>query len=71
MMQGATVYPHDPLRDAELASPVGQNYMGDVDWAAAAAVPAKAIPPWKLAVLFLGALGAALLVTVIIAKIFG
>ena len=85
MLQGATVYPsdfgsgpqpanphqYDPAHAANFASPVGPGYMNDVDWAAAAAAPAKAIPPWKLAVIFAGALVAALLVTIIIAKIFG
>jgi len=64
VMQGG---PMDPMR---VASPVGQNFGGDIDWAAAAAAPARAVPPWKLAVLFLGALGAALLVTLLIAIAF-
>jgi eukaryotic-like serine/threonine-protein kinase len=54
---------------ADLASPVGQHYPEQVDWAAAAAMPAKAMPPWKLALLFVGALGGALLLTLVIALI--
>jgi hypothetical protein len=61
MIQGATVYP------ADVASPVGQHYQGNVDWDAAAAAPAKAMPPWLLAVLFIGAIGIALLITLVIA----
>jgi serine/threonine-protein kinase len=62
---GATVFPSA----ADVASPVGQHYGDGVDWAAAAAAPAKALPPWKLIVLFVGAIGLALLITIIIAKI--
>ena len=58
----------DPSRAAELASPVGQHYGDNVDWAAAAAAPAKAIPPWKLALMFIGAIGVALLITILIAR---
>jgi eukaryotic-like serine/threonine-protein kinase len=60
--------PHDPAHAANLASPVGGAY-GDVDWAAAAAAPAKAIAPWKLALIFIGALGLALGITVLIARL--
>jgi hypothetical protein len=52
---------------ANLMSPVGPNYGQDVDWAAAAARPAKAIAPWMLALLFVGALGIALGITIAIA----
>ena len=58
-----------PAHAAAIMSPVGDQYGQQVDWAAAAARPAKAIPPWMLAVLFAGALGVALLLTFIIAKI--
>jgi hypothetical protein len=61
--------PQNPQQLAQLASPVGQSYHGQVDWAAAAAAPAKALPPWKLAVLFIAAIGLALTITIIIAKI--
>jgi serine/threonine-protein kinase len=54
---------------AGLMSPVGDQYRPQVDWAAAAAKPAKALPPWMYAVLFVGALGVALLITIVIAKI--
>ncbi|HUJ60878.1 MAG TPA: serine/threonine-protein kinase [Kofleriaceae bacterium] len=53
---------------ANVMSPVGDQYP-QVDWAAAAAQPAKAIPPWMLALLFAGALGVALLLTIIVVKI--
>jgi len=73
---GATVFPsdlgsgpHDSQRSADLMSPVGSQYPGDVDWAAAAAAPARALPPWMLAALFVAALGGALLITIIIAKL--
>ncbi len=60
--------PFDPSRAAELASPVGQHYGDNVDWAAVAAAPAKAIPPWKLILMFVGALGLALLITILITR---
>jgi len=76
---GATVFPSPPRPSmqhmehgqnaAELASPVGQYYGDNVDWAAAAAAPAKALPPWMLVLLFVGALGVALTITIVIAKI--
>jgi eukaryotic-like serine/threonine-protein kinase len=80
ILQGATVFPSDhrgsgnihrgpdsdPMR---VASPVGQHFQGDVDWAAAATAPARAVPPWMLAVLFVAALGIALGVTMLIAVI--
>jgi hypothetical protein len=74
---GANVFPSPPGgrasmpgmdAAAELASPVGQHYGENVDWAAAAAAPAKAIPPWKLVLFFVGALGLALLITILLAK---
>jgi len=57
-----------PAHSANVMSPVGEQYP-HVDWAAAAARPAKAIPPWMLALLFVGALGLALTLTIVIAKI--
>jgi hypothetical protein len=60
---------YPPFNPTDLASPVGPQYGEQVDWAAAAAMPAKAVPPWKLALLFLGAIGAALLVTLLVAVI--
>ncbi len=59
----------DPKAAANLMSPVGDQYPHAVDWAAAAAQPAKAIPPWILAVLFFVALLVALGITIVIAKI--
>ncbi|MBA3392466.1 MAG: serine/threonine protein kinase [Deltaproteobacteria bacterium] len=60
---------NDPHRALDLASPVGNQHGDHVDWAAAAAAPARAIPPWMLAVIFLGAIGVALTITIIIARI--
>jgi serine/threonine-protein kinase len=68
MAAGATVFP-DMQRAADLASPVGPGFGADVDWAQAAARPAKAIPPWMLGAFFVGAIAVALLVTLLIAKI--
>jgi hypothetical protein len=71
MASGATVFPSDRgsgPHGAEMASPVGPQYPGGVDWAAAAGRPARAMPPWMLAVLFVGALGGALLITILIAQ---
>jgi serine/threonine protein kinase len=72
---GATVFPshskggaHDPAHAANLASPVGPGY-GEHDWEAAAAAPARAIPPWMLAILFIVAIGVALGITIAIAKL--
>jgi serine/threonine-protein kinase len=58
----------DAAQAASVLSPVGDHYP-QTDWASAAARPAKAIPPWMLAALFMGALFAALLVTIVIAKL--
>ena len=58
-----------PTHAANVMSPVGDHYPQQVDWAAAAAQPAKAIPPWMLAVLFVAAIGVALMLTFVIAKI--
>ena len=77
---GATVFPspskrgtptgaHDPQHAANMASPVGQHYGDQVDWDAAAAAPARAIPPWMLGLLFLAAIGVALGITIAIAKL--
>lgn len=59
----------DPQRAAELMSPVGQHYPERVDWGAAAAGRARALPPWMLAVLFVGAIGIALALTIIVARL--
>ncbi|MDB4959902.1 MAG: serine/threonine protein kinase [Myxococcales bacterium] len=66
--KSASVDPGQLSPAANLMSPVGQGFP-QTDWAAAAAQPAKALPPWMLAALFVGALFAALLITIIIAKI--
>jgi eukaryotic-like serine/threonine-protein kinase len=54
---------------ASFMSPVGESYPAGVDWDAAAARRARALAPWQLALLFVGALGIALLLTMMIAKI--
>jgi serine/threonine protein kinase len=54
-----------------MASPVGAQYGQQVDWAQAAATPARAMPRWMLVMIFAGAILGALLITVIIAKIAG
>ena len=61
-----TLQPQDA---AHLMSPVGQQYPQQVNWSDAAAMPARAIPPWMLALVFVGAITAALVITIIIAKI--
>ena len=75
---GATVFPSErfsrsgdsgPQDPAALVSPVGGQYGDGVDWAQAAAAPARAIPPWLLGVIFVGAIGVALAITILIAKI--
>ena len=60
--------PLDPSAAANLMSPVGEHYP-QRDWQQAAAAPAKAIPPWLLVALFAVALGGALLLTLVIAKL--
>ena len=54
---------------ANLMSPVGQQYPQQVDWAEAAAMPARAVPSWVMVLLFVGAIVAAMLVFIIIGSI--
>jgi serine/threonine protein kinase len=61
--------PFDPQQAVNMMSPVGEQYP-QTDWERAAAMSAKALPPWMLALLFGGALIGALLLTLAIAKIF-
>ncbi|HEX5062772.1 MAG TPA: protein kinase [Kofleriaceae bacterium] len=61
--------PLDPQAAANLMSPVGGGYP-QTDWERAAGVSAKALPTWLLLALFGGALLGALLLTLMIAKIF-
>jgi hypothetical protein len=61
--------PLDAQHAAGVMSPVGQQYPESVDWSALAAGRARAVPPWLLAVLFLGAIGIALALTIAIARI--
>lgn len=59
----------DPAQAANMMSPVGDQYP-QTDWERAAAMSARALPPWMLVALFGGALVGALLLTLAIAKIF-
>ena len=59
----------DPQQAVNVMSPVGDHFGQQVDWDAAAARTAKALAPWQLVLLFVGALGVALMVTIVIAKI--
>jgi len=59
----------DAQRAAALMSPVGEHYPGQVDWSAAAAAKARAVPPWLLAILFIAAIGVALAFTIVIARL--
>jgi serine/threonine protein kinase len=65
--------PRDGLSDAQraasLMSPVGEHYPGQVDWSAAAAARARAVPPWLLAILFIAAIAVALAFTIAIARL--
>jgi serine/threonine-protein kinase len=54
---------------AHMMSPVGQQYPQQVDWAEAAAAPTRALPPWMMIALFIAAIGVALVLTIIVAKI--
>jgi eukaryotic-like serine/threonine-protein kinase len=58
----------DPQRAANMMSPVGQQYP-QMDWNAAAAMPARALPKWLLGVLFVGAIGLALTITIVFARL--
>ena len=57
----------DPNRAANMMSPVGPHYPQQ-DWETAAAKPAKAVPPWMFALLFVVGFGIALALTIAIAK---
>ena len=84
MQRSGDVFPSAPLQGGYqqqqipdsgqmlgLASPVGPQYGQQVDWAQAAAAPARAMPKWQLIAMFVGAILGALLITVIISKIAG
>ncbi len=58
----------DPQRAANVMSPVGQQYP-QMDWNAAAAMPARALPKWMLVMLFVGAIGLALTITIVFARL--
>ena len=61
--------PFDPAAAASLMSPVGDGYP-QADWDRLASRPATPLPKWKLGVFFAGALLGALLLTLLISKIF-
>ncbi|HVK89328.1 MAG TPA: protein kinase [Kofleriaceae bacterium] len=83
--RGADVFPSDSFRgpvahaipdsgpvrplDPNLMSPVGQQYPQQVDWAEAAAMPARALPTWMMVMLFVLAIGVALGLTIVVAKL--
>lgn len=67
--QFGDVTPFNPNAAASLMSPVGDQYP-QTDWERAAALPARALAPWQLAALFVGVVGGALLITLLLAKIF-
>ncbi|HSK02949.1 MAG TPA: hypothetical protein VK932_16975, partial [Kofleriaceae bacterium] len=68
LASGATVFPSGRGSSGthDAAAPPGP-YPGQGDWSAAGGPPVRTMPPWMLAVLFVGALGGALLVTILIA----
>ncbi|HEY0193567.1 MAG TPA: hypothetical protein VGC42_20765 [Kofleriaceae bacterium] len=59
----------DPQRAANMMSPVGPQYGNRVDWTAAASAKIRVMPPWLLAILFIAALGLALTLTIVIARL--
>ncbi len=56
---------------ATLMSPVGPLYPQQVDWARAAAMPARAVPVWVMVLLFVGSIGAAMAVFFLIGRLIG
>jgi hypothetical protein len=69
MASGATVFPsgRDAHRAGDMGGP-GGPHPGGMDWSGAPQTPGRGMPPWMLAVLFIGALGGALLITILIAQ---
>jgi hypothetical protein len=63
MASGATVFPSGSNRAGDMGPGHGP---GTMDWPGGP--PARTMPPWMLAVLFVGALGGALLITILIAQ---
>ncbi len=59
----------DLQRTAGVMSPVGEHFAENVDWGALATNRVRAVPPWMLAVLFLGAIGVALTLTIVISRL--
>jgi serine/threonine-protein kinase len=70
MASGATVFPSDLSGpdDASQGPDGGPGGPGSMDWAGGPNAPVRVMPPWMLAVLFVGALGGALLITILIAQ---
>jgi len=60
--------PGDPQRAVNMMPPGAPPYLGPVPWGAATFSRVRAAPPWFLAVLFVGALGLALALTIAIAR---
>ena len=67
--------PNEPHRPMDLGHPMGQHPMGQhpmtSDWPVgptAGGAPKRPMPPWMLAVLFIGVVGGALLITILIAQ---
>jgi serine/threonine protein kinase len=75
MASGATVFPsgggggqHDSHRPMDMGAPTGHSHPMSGEWPGGhAGMLGRAMPPWLLAVLFVGALGGALLITILIA----
>jgi eukaryotic-like serine/threonine-protein kinase len=69
LASGATVFPSGRGSSGthDAAAPPMGAYPGQGDWSAAGGPPVRTMPPWMLAVLFVGALGGALLITILIA----
>ncbi len=57
-----------PQHGANLMSPVGPQYGQQVDWEQAAGVRTRALPTWVMIALFIGAIGLALTVTLVLAR---
>ena len=57
-----------PQHAANLMSPVGPQYGQQVDWEQAAGARARALPTWVMIALFIGAIGIALTITIVLAR---
>ena len=61
--------PESGAMAVQLMSPVGSQFCQAVDWEAAAARPLRVLPGWLLGALFIGAIGLALTITIVIARL--